>query len=127
MRCTKCGAENPEQSNFCPKCGAKFVPRVDVGVAGEDGAYYCFRHKKEITRVTCGKCEKPICPRCMVMSAAGVRCQECARNKVATRWRGVAHDVTSGVSRFDIRRAWIYYLVGSILLAILARFIGFFR
>ena len=124
MRCSKCGSENNSETKFCPACGAKFIPRPDpVQVDGESGAYYCFKHKKEVTRVTCGRCEKPICPKCLVIGPAGVRCQECARNKVAVRWRGVAHDAASGLGRIDGRKIWYAYL-----LAMIARmFGGWFR
>jgi hypothetical protein len=124
MRCSRCGAENPLQSKFCPSCGAKFVPVAPpVEVDGDDGAYYCHKHKKEVTRVTCGRCEKPICPKCMVISPAGVRCNECARNKVSVRWRGVAHDAMSSVGSIDGRKVWYLYIF-----AMIARFFGgFFR
>jgi hypothetical protein len=92
-------------------------------VDGEAGAYYCFKHKKEVTRVTCGRCEKPICPKCLVIGPAGVRCHDCARNKVAVRWRGLAHDAGSRVGRIDGRKVWYLYL-----LAMIARmFGGWFR
>jgi hypothetical protein len=123
MRCSKCGTENTQEANFCPKCGAKFVPREDIAVANDPGAFYCFKHKREVTRVTCGKCEKPVCTKCMVIGSAGVRCQECARNKVATRWRGVAHDLGSGIGRVDGRKVWYLYIA-----AMIARmFGGWFR
>lgn len=124
MRCSRCGAENHEASNFCPKCGAKFVPRPDpVAVEGDPGAYYCFKHKHEVTRVTCGRCEKPICTKCLVIGPAGVRCRDCARNKVSTRWRGVAHDLGSGIGNVDGRKVWYLYIF-----AMIARmFGGWFR
>jgi hypothetical protein len=40
---------------------------------------YCANHPKEETLVTCGRCEKPICPRCMVAGPVGMRCRECSR------------------------------------------------
>ncbi|MBM3926083.1 MAG: hypothetical protein FJ320_08870 [SAR202 cluster bacterium] len=40
---------------------------------------YCARHPKVETRLACGRCEKPICPRCMLQTDVGARCQECAR------------------------------------------------
>jgi hypothetical protein len=124
MRCSKCGVENAAETKFCPSCGSKFIPRAEpVSVEGETGAYYCFKHKKEITRVTCGRCEKPICPRCLIIGPAGVRCQDCARNRVAKRWKGVAHDAASGLGRIDGRKIWYAYL-----LAMIARmFGGWFR
>ena len=31
------------------------------------------------TNLRCGKCDKPICPKCMVETPVGARCPECAR------------------------------------------------
>jgi len=41
----------------------------------------CANHPNEITYVRCGRCEKPICVRCMVDSPVGKKCRECARNR----------------------------------------------
>lgn len=38
----------------------------------------CYRHKRVETNVRCGKCDKPICPKCMVSGPAGMRCPDCA-------------------------------------------------
>lgn len=39
----------------------------------------CAAHPDVETNLRCGKCGKPICPRCMVMTPVGARCPECAR------------------------------------------------
>ena len=39
---------------------------------------YCTYHPKVETNLRCSKCEKPICPRCMVYTPVGPRCPECA-------------------------------------------------
>ena len=45
----------------------------------------CATHPKVETNLTCGKCGKPICPRCMVQTDVGVRCAQCAGlNKLPT-------------------------------------------
>ncbi len=38
----------------------------------------CYRHPKVQTAVSCGKCDRPICPKCMVPGPAGMRCPDCA-------------------------------------------------
>lgn len=38
----------------------------------------CARHPKVETRLACGRCETPICPKCMVMTDVGARCPDCA-------------------------------------------------
>jgi hypothetical protein len=37
----------------------------------------CAKHNEE-TSVSCGRCETPVCPRCMVHTDVGVRCRNCA-------------------------------------------------
>lgn len=39
----------------------------------------CYYHPDVITGLRCTRCEKPICPRCMVPSPVGYRCPDCAR------------------------------------------------
>jgi len=39
----------------------------------------CATHPDVETSLRCGKCGKPICPRCMVQTPVGARCRECAR------------------------------------------------
>jgi len=39
----------------------------------------CATHPNVETGLTCNKCGKPICPKCMVQTPVGARCQSCAR------------------------------------------------
>ncbi len=39
----------------------------------------CATHPDVETNLRCGKCGKPICPRCMVQTPVGARCQDCAK------------------------------------------------
>jgi hypothetical protein len=125
MKCAKCGGENDAAKKFCGDCGAELRQMAEpVPVPGEEGVYYCSKHKKEPTRVSCGRCEKPICHKCTVLGPAGVRCRECARNKVPVRARGVLHDVTSGVARSPgAQRIW-YLALFYILIDFFSGFFG---
>lgn len=38
----------------------------------------CARHPQVETGLACGRCETPICPRCVVMTDVGARCPACA-------------------------------------------------
>jgi hypothetical protein len=40
---------------------------------------YCARHKDTETNLRCGRCEEPVCPRCLVHGPVGVRCPDCAQ------------------------------------------------
>jgi membrane associated rhomboid family serine protease len=55
----------------------------------------CYRHPGRETLVSCSNCGRPICTDCMVQTAVGIKCPECAGvptgvKKVATRARSVA-------------------------------------
>ena len=39
----------------------------------------CATHPDVETQLRCGKCGKPICPRCLVQTPVGSRCRECAK------------------------------------------------
>ena len=39
----------------------------------------CANHPGRTTMVTCSACGKPLCPDCMVFSAVGIKCRECAK------------------------------------------------
>lgn len=38
----------------------------------------CATHPSVETELACGKCEKPICPKCLIQTPVGARCRECA-------------------------------------------------
>lgn len=42
------------------------------------GPMQCARHPNVETGLACGRCETPICPRCVVMTDVGARCPDCA-------------------------------------------------
>lgn len=39
----------------------------------------CANHPDRMTMITCSDCGKPLCPDCMVYSAVGIKCKDCAR------------------------------------------------
>jgi len=46
---------------------------------GTEVARYCARHPTVETVVSCGRCDQPVCPRCMIFTPVGVRCSSCAQ------------------------------------------------
>jgi membrane associated rhomboid family serine protease len=45
----------------------------------------CYRHPRAETAVSCSNCGRPICTDCMVFSAVGIKCPECAGQPTAQR------------------------------------------
>ncbi|HEX8552825.1 MAG TPA: hypothetical protein VF681_14855 [Abditibacteriaceae bacterium] len=50
-------------------------------VEGEPGVWWCARHAKTKTRLRCGRCETPICPKCTKYGPTGARCPACSSNR----------------------------------------------
>jgi len=45
----------------------------------------CYRHPGRETLVSCSNCERPICTDCMVQTAVGIKCPECAGQPTGVR------------------------------------------
>lgn len=65
-----------EQTGVARKQNEKGQP-----VEGEPGVWWCARHAKVKTRLRCGRCETPICPKCTKYGPTGARCPACISNK----------------------------------------------
>ncbi|MBW3636421.1 MAG: hypothetical protein KY445_08145 [Armatimonadetes bacterium] len=53
----------------------------ELQVPEKEGVWICARHKTVETRLRCGRCEKPICPKCTVYGPTGTRCRDCLSNR----------------------------------------------
>lgn len=42
---------------------------------------FCANHPNVSTSLRCNRCEKPICPKCAVLTPTGYRCKECLRGQ----------------------------------------------
>ena len=61
----------------------------------------CYRHPGRETGVRCQRCERPVCPDCMVPAPVGVQCVDCVR--------GARSRVISGRSLLLGRRPYVTY------------------
>ncbi len=79
---------------------------------------FCANHPGRATMVTCSACGKPICPDCMVYSAVGIKCEECARlpksAQVTLKRKPFWWALTAGLWAGTALGFAYYYILGSI-------------
>ena len=95
---------------------------TDTGSDTNSFEQHCYYHPNVETRLRCSRCEKPICPRCMVSTPVGYRCPDCARGpkpmQYQTSTTGLAKAVVSGIAVafavgviWGLYPAWQFYMV----------------
>jgi len=90
----------------------------------------CTLHPEIETNLACGKCEKPICPSCLVQTPVGARCRECASLKRlpvfqvsgAYYVRAVA---ASSITALVLGIIWPFIPLGGFLILLLGAGIGY--
>ncbi len=81
----------------------------------------CDTHPDVETSLRCGKCGRPICPRCMVETPVGARCRQCARlYRLPTFRVSRRHYLLAGAVGFGLA------LVSGLIWGIIARVLPFF-
>jgi membrane associated rhomboid family serine protease len=56
------------------------VPEPEPGAPAADDDWRCYRHPDRQGGVRCRRCERPICPDCMITAPVGFQCPACARS-----------------------------------------------
>ena len=99
MVCPRCATENEGSNRFCGRCGLEFAQVVASNPSDTEGQMPCYKHKNEMTLLHCGRCDRPICTRCVIIGPAGPRCKDCARHNL-DRSKTVIAETGLGIRRF---------------------------
>ena len=83
-KCSECGRVNHPGNQFCGACGSSLViVKTNPPSRPDDQAnasiVYCNVHRSAETQLRCGRCDIPVCPKCMAHSPVGVRCPACSK------------------------------------------------
>lgn len=78
---------------------------------------YCANHPTIETSLRCNNCEKPICPKCAVLTETGYRCKECVRGQ---------QKIFNTSQWYDYPVAFVIAGLLSFAGSFLATFMGFF-
>jgi hypothetical protein len=88
----------------------------------------CAYHPNVETSLSCGKCGKPICPKCMVETPVGARCPDCAKTtklptfRLSTKYYLIASGTALGMAIatglvWGLLRGFLPYIFVNLILA----------
>jgi ribosomal protein L40E len=121
--CPRCARENTIDAQYCGRCGLDMVSFEKTRqVQPAANAQFCYKHPKVETYLSCGRCEKPICTKCMVNGPAGQRCRECAKTKTEFRPGAVVYRAKQSVSQLGRVGSRNIYFAVIIVVTVLGAF-----
>ncbi|RBM05593.1 rhomboid family intramembrane serine protease [Streptomyces sp. PT12] len=63
----------------------------------QSGLAHCYRHPDRETGIRCSRCDRPICPSCMISAPVGYQCPECVQGGAAAARAAAPRTVAGGV------------------------------
>jgi hypothetical protein len=96
------------------------APDMDTREEAEQ-TIFCANHPSVETNLRCGRCDKPICGRCVIITPGGQRCRECARLRPPP-----AYDLSLMLKLRAAGAAAGVALVAGVAWSLLPRFFGLF-
>ncbi|MDX2703091.1 rhomboid family intramembrane serine protease [Streptomyces sp. PA03-6a] len=89
-----------------------------------DQAVRCYRHPDRETGIRCSRCERPICPECMINASVGFHCPECVREGRRAAQAAEPRTVAGGSVAGDPRLVTKILIGLNLLVFLLARVEG---
>jgi ribosomal protein L40E len=117
--CSRCGRENPDGEDNCLRCGRRLGQFEPPEPPQEEPQHTCYRHKNIKTELSCGRCGRYLCHKCVVLGPAGTRCRDCARQTIALRPGAVVHGAKVGI--LNVLRQPFGWYIALIVLGLLSR------
>jgi hypothetical protein len=118
MECPRCGKMNEPSAKFCSRCGIEMATVKRPAEVTEADAVLCYRHKRELTRLSCGKCGRPVCHRCAINGPAGIRCGDCGKMDIPFNPRGAWFGFQRSISGMFGRSPYMIYMVIFLLMSV---------
>jgi membrane associated rhomboid family serine protease len=94
--------------------------------ARQAGLPGCYRHPAVHTGIRCARCERPICPECMISASVGFQCPDCVRSGSGTGHARTANQprtLAGGVLAAGDPQLFTKILIGINLVAFLVQLV----
>jgi hypothetical protein len=117
------------------------IAALDDALAADEDRLFCYRHPTRETRISCGRCERPICTACAMQGPVGFRCKQCGKlaNDPLTTMRPTQVVIAGGIalglslaigavgSQLGLLSLVVGFFGGGIIAESVVRFVGYKR